>query len=150
MRETYEISDRFIGAGDANHLLYEPLSSGLTFRRTRRYELEFEGERTAMDAFVRKTLFDEISHDLHEGEEPGLSGFTFFLDDGMKPGALDLEKEAILRYYAGITEPGFTLKNLKIRQRIYLFGGKVDESDRFVRDICNAAIHQWNVTQANV
>ena len=150
MRETYEISDRFIGAGDANHLLYEPLSSGLTFRRTRRYELEFEGERTAMDAFVRKTLFDEISHDLHDGEEPGLSGFTFFLDYGMKPGALDLEKEAILRYYAGITEPGFTLKNLKIRQRIYLFGGKVDESDRFVRDICNAAIHQWNVTQANV
>ena len=150
MRETYEISDRFIGAGDANHLLYEPLSSGLTFRRTRRYELEFEGERTAMDAFVRKTLFDEISHDLHEGEEPGLSGFTFFLDYGMKPGALDLEKEAILRYYAGITESGFTLKNLKIRQRIYLFGGKVDESDRFVRDICNAAIHQWNVTQANV
>ena len=150
MRETYEISDRFIGAGDANHLLYEPLSSGLTFRRTRRYELEFEGERTAMDAFVRKTLFDEISHDLHEGEEPGLSGFTFFLDYGMKPGALDLEKEAILRYYVGITEPGFTLKNLKIRQRIYLFGGKVDESDRFVRDICNAAIHQWNVTQANV
>ena len=150
MRETYEISDRFIGAGDANHLLYEPLSSGLTFRRTRRYELEFEGERTAMDAFVRKTLFDEISHDLHEGEEPGLSGFTFFLDYGMKPGALDLEKEAILRYYAGITEPGFTIKNLKIRQRIYLFGGKVDESDRFVRDICNAAIHQWNVTQANV
>ena len=126
MQETYEISDRFIGAGDANHLLYEPLSSGLTFRRTRRYELEFEGERTAMDAFVRKTLFDEISHDLHEGEEPGLSGFTFFLDYGMKPGALDLEKEAILRYYAGITEPGFTLKNLKIRQRIYLFGGKVD------------------------
>ena len=150
MRETYEISDRFIGAGDANHLLYEPLSSGLTFRRTRRYELEFEGERTAMDAFVRKTLFDEISHDLHEGEEPGLSGFTFFLDYGMTPGALDPEKEAILRYYAGITEPGFTLKNLKIRQRIYLFGGKVDESDRFVRDICNAAIHQWNVTQANV
>ena len=150
MRETYEISDRFIEAGDANHLLYEPLSSGLTFRRTRRYELEFEGERAAMDAFVRKTLFDGISQDLHEGDAPGLSGFTFFLDYGMKPGALDLEKETILRYYAGITEPGFELKNLRIRQRIYLFGGKGDESDRFVRDICNAAIHQWNVTQANV
>ena len=150
MRETYEISDRFIEAGDANHLLYEPLNSGLTFRRTRRYELEFEGERAAMDAFVRKTLFDGISQDLHEGDAPGLSGFTFFLDYGMKPGALDLEKETILRYYAGITEPGFELKNLRIRQRIYLFGGKADESDRFVRDICNAAIHQWNVTQANV
>jgi hypothetical protein len=150
MRETYEISDRFIEAGDANHLLYEPLSSGLTFRRTRRYELEFEGERAAMDAFVRKTLFDGISQDLHEGDAPGLSGFTFFLDYGMKPGALDLEKETILRYHAGITESGFELKSLRIRQRIYLFGGKADESDRFVRDICNAAIHQWNVTQANV
>lgn len=150
MRETYEISDRFIEAGDANHLLYEPLGSGLTFRRTRRYELEFEGERAAMEAFVRKTLFDEISQDLHEGEDAGLQGFTFFLDYGMKPGALDLEKEAILRYYSGITDPGFTLSSLKIRQRIYLFGGKTDESDRFVRDICNAAIHQWNVTQANV
>ena len=150
MRETYEISDRFIEASDANHLLYEPLGSGLTFRRTRRYELEYEGERSAMEAFVRKTLFDEISQEFHEGEEPALKGFTFFLDYGMKPGALDLEKEAILRYYAGIVDPGFTLGSLKIRQRIYLFGGKADESDRFVRDICNAAIHQWNVTQANV
>lgn len=149
MRETFEISDRFIEAGDANHLLYEPLGSGLTFRRTRRYELEFEGDRAAMEAFVRKTLFDEISQDLHEGEAPGLQGFTFFLDYGMKPGALDLEKEAILRYYSFIKDPGFTLSSLKIRQRIYLFGGKTDESDRFVRDICNAAIHQWNVTQAN-
>ena len=104
MRETYEISDRFIEAGDANHLLYEPLSSGLTFRRTRRYELEFEGTRPPMEAFVRKTLFDEISQEFHEGEEPALKGFTFFLDYGMKPGALDLEKETILRYYAGIKD----------------------------------------------
>ena len=149
MRETYEISDRFIEAGDANELLYEPLSSGLTFRRTRRYELEFEGEGSALEAFVRKTLFDEISHGMHQGETPALTGFTFFLEYGMKPGALDLEKEAILRYYAGIKEPGFPLKDLKIRQRIYLFGGKADESGRFVRDICNAAVHHWNVTQAN-
>jgi hypothetical protein len=66
----------------------------------------------------------------------------------MKPGALDLEKEAILTYYKGIEEPSFELKELKIRQRIYLFGGKSDDSDRFVRDICNAAIHKWNVIQA--
>ena len=98
---------------------------------------------------MRKTLFDEISHGMHQGEAPALTGFTFFLEYGMKPGALDLEKEAILRYYAGIKEPGFTLKDLKIRQRIYLFGGKADESGRFVRDICNAAVHHWNVTQAN-
>lgn len=150
MRETYEISDRFLEAGDANHLLYEPLGGGLTFRRTRRYELEFEGGSDAVEAFVRKTLFDEISQELHRGEDPALQGFAFFLDYGMKPGALDLEKEAVLRYFEGIADPGFTLTSLGIRQRIYLFGGKTDESDRFVRDICNPAIHQWNVTHAHV
>ena len=45
-------------------------------------------------------------------------------------------------------DPGFKLKGLQIRQRIYLFDGKSDDSDRFVRDICNAAIHNWNVIKA--
>ncbi len=150
MREIYEISDRFIEAGDANGLLYEPLAEAPTYRRTRRYEIEFEGDKAALEAFVRKTLLDEISQELHSGEEPALKGFSFALDYGMKPGALDLEKEAILNYRRGIPEPGFELKELRIRQRIYLFGGKGDESDRFVRDLCNAAIHQWNVLPGHV
>ena len=149
MLETYEISDRFIEAGDANDLLYEPLAGGLTYRRTRRYELEYEGETSAIELFVRKTLFDEISQDIQQGQAAALTGYGFYLEYGMKPGALDLEKETILRYYGGIKEPGFVLKDLKIRQRIYLFGVKSDESSRFVRDICNAAIHQWTVSQAN-
>jgi hypothetical protein len=150
MRETFEISDRFIEAGDANGLLYEPLGGGLTYRRTRRYELDYEGEKAAMEAFVRKTLLDPISQELHEGEDAALDGYAFALEYGMKPGALDLEKEAILSYYGGIPSPGFELKELRIRQRIYLFGGKGDESGRFVRDICNAAIHQWKVLPAHV
>jgi hypothetical protein len=150
MREIYEISDRFLSAGDANGLLYEPLAGGLTYRRTRRYELEYEGEKTAMEAFVRKTLLDEVSQELHTGEDAALTGHGFALEYGMKPGALDLEKEAILSYYRGIPTPGFELKELRIRQRIYLFGGKGDESGRFVRDLCNAAIHQWNVLPGHV
>ena len=150
MRETYEISDRFIEAGDANGLLYEPLEGGLTYRRTRRYELEYDGERGAMEAFVRKTLLDEISQELHEGEDAALSGHTFALEYGMKPGALDLEKEAILGYYRGIPDPGFELKDLRIRQRVYLFGGRSEDADRFVRDLCNAAVHQWNVLPGHV
>lgn len=150
MREIYEISDRFIEAGDANGLLYEPLAGGLTYRRTRRYHLEFEGDTAAMEAFVRKTLLDEISQELHAGEDAALTGYGFALEYGMKPGALDLEKEAILSYYRGIPSPGFELKELRIRQRIYLFGGKGDESGRFVRDLCNAAIHQWNVLPGHV
>jgi hypothetical protein len=150
MREIYEISDRFIEAGDANSLLYEPLAGGLTYRHTRRYELDYEGEKTAMEAFVRKTLLDEISQDLHAGEDAALKDYSFALEYGMKPGALDLEKEAILNYYRGISAPGFELKELRIRQRIYLFGGKGDDSARFVRDICNAAIHQWKVLPGHV
>ena len=150
MREIYEISDRYIEAGDANGLLYEPLASVLTYRRTRRYELEYEGEKVRMEAFVQKTLLDEISQVMHTGEETALKGHSFALEYGMKPGALDLEKEAILNYYRGMKEPGFELKELRIRQRIYLFGGKGEESGRFVRDICNAAIHHWNVLPGHV
>lgn len=149
MRETFEISDRYIEAGNANGLLYEPLSGEVTFRRTRRYEIEFEGKKKKLEKFVRRTLLDEVSQELHEGESPALKDFTFALDYGMKPGALDLEKEAILSYYRGIEKPGFELKELTIRQRIYLFGAKSGDSDRFVRDICNAAIHHWNVLPGN-
>lgn len=150
MREIFEISDRFIEAADASHLLYEPVERELTFRRTRRYELEAEGDQDKLEAFVKKTLLDDISQELHFGEDPALKDFVFVLEYGMKPGALDLEKEAILTYYKGIEDPGFELKDLKIRQRLYLFGDKDAKSDRFVRDICNAAIHNWNVIPGNV
>ena len=145
MRKTFEISDRFIEAGDANELLYEPLGGDLTFRRTRRYEIDFEGEENNLVSFVEKTLRDPISQDLKKGEDSAFTAFAFVLEYGMKSGALDLEKEAILSYYRGIENPGFELKELNIRQRIYLFGNSRDESDRFIRDICNYAIHNWSV-----
>lgn len=148
MQEIFEISDRLIEAGDANVLLYEPLEGGLTFRRTRRYVLEFEGDKSSASAFVEKTLFDEISQELHQGETPALSDFTFAVEYGMKPGALDLEKEAILNYYQKIEEPGFELKSLTIRQRIYVFGGEAHHSDRFVKDVCNVSIHNWSIISA--
>jgi len=149
MREAYEISDRFIEAADADHLLYEPLPERLAFRRTRRYLFEFSGDEEALGAFVRRTLFDPISQSLHRGEEPALEGFLFALDYGMKPGALDLEKEAVLAYHAGLESPGFSIESLVIRQRLYLFGEGKGRADRFVRDLCNPAIHQWNVIQGN-
>lgn len=150
MQETYEISDRFIEAGDANELLYEPLKERLTFRQTRRYELDCEGSKESLEAFVKATLLDDISQELHAGESAALEGSLFYVEYGMKPGALDLEKEAILTYYRGIEEPGFLINDLKIRQRIYVFGSAADSSisDKFVRDICNRAIHNWTVTHA--
>jgi hypothetical protein len=152
MREIYEISDRFIPDADANALLYEPLDGGLRFRRTRRYGLFGSGETGAMERFVRTTLFDEISQDLHVGETPALSGAAFILEYGMKPSALDLEKEAIVRHYRGLIDPGFNLEDLVIRQRIYLFGAAEAKApvERFVRDICNPAVHHWQVISAHV
>jgi len=148
MRETFEISDRYIEPGSADGLLYEPLEGSATYRATRRYEIEYEGETEAMKSFVERVLFDPVSQEFHQGEAAALKDFTFALDYGMKPGALDLEKEAILAHYRGIEEPGFDLKNLAIRQRVYLFGAREDDSKRFVRDICNAAIHHWTVIKA--
>jgi len=152
MRAVYEISDRHIEPGDANALLYEPVANGYTFHRTKLYEFDCPDgtDEETVAAFVRSTLLDPISQDLHRGEEGPSDGAAFVLEYGMKPGALDLEKEAILAYYRGVPEPGFLLEGLSVVQRIYVFGepagtDSASLSERFVRDICNAAIHRWNV-----
>lgn len=150
MTAVFEITDRFIEAGDASALLYAPLQRSLTFRQTRRYEFDFEGDAGAVEDFVRHTLLDEVSQELHIGEDPALNEFLFVLDYGMRPDALDLEKETVVRFFSGIENPGFTLNSLTIRQRIYVFGeGESTNSDRFIRDICNGAVHNWKVIEAS-
>lgn len=150
MTAYYEIVDRFLEPGDCNAILYAPVADGMTYRETRRYTFAIEGGGEALDAFVRATLLDPVSQDLHGGEKPALSDYAFVLDYGMKPGALDLEKEAILNYYRNLEEPGFELTELKIERRLYLFADAepTAESSVFIRDICNPAIHIWNVTDA--
>ncbi len=146
MREFFEISDRYIEPAPANSLLYEPVADGLTFRHTRRYEFDFDGSEIALTGFVRDTLYDDVSQAFHKGDDAALSGFVFALDYGMKPGALDLEKETVLEYYRGISDPEFSIEKLEIRQRIYVFGEtERDLSKRFIRDICNGAVHNWKV-----
>jgi hypothetical protein len=68
----------------------------------------------------------------------------------MKPGALDLEKEAIMNYYRGRSGDAFVLKNLQISQRIYIFGqGDANAiSARFVKDIVNPAVHKHQLSVA--
>ena len=67
----------------------------------------------------------------------------------MKPGALDLEREAILSSHRGARDRSIEIISLKITQRIYIFSGEGAVPDRFIRDICNSAIHVWSVTEAN-
>lgn len=148
MRLEAEVVGRFDEAGDCDRLLYAPLDRKRTFRRTRRYALEFSGDAGAAEAFLRRVLADEVSQEFHVGGAPALEGDLFHLDFGMKRGALDLEKETILRYFRELEDPGFSIGALEITQRVYVFGDSEGDglsSDRFVRDIVNPAIHRWNV-----
>jgi len=148
-----EVTGRFDHAGDANALVYSPLAAPHTYHRTRRYTLEIaeptpEAEAAAR-AFVESTLVEEVSQQVHFGESPALPGDTFILDYGFKPGALDLERETILSYYRGLPDPGFTLLQLTITQRLYLFASQESASpEKFVRDIVNPAIHRHQVIAA--
>ncbi len=150
MRLQAEVIGRFDHAGDANALLYTPLAARLTARHTRRYTVEFEGDEAALVAFLTKVLADPVSHELRTGASPSLEGYAFFLDYGMKAGALDHEKETILAHHQHTPGAGFTITGLKINHRVYLFGeaGAAAHADRFVKDIVNPAIHTWQVTAA--
>ena len=145
MHTRYEITGRFEEPADCSALLYAPLAEPLSFRRSRSYEFEFEGAVDSLTAFVRRCLLDEISQELSTGPEPW-SDYAFALEFGMKPGALDLEKEAVLNFYRSLENPGFELKNLDFRHRIYVFGdASASVSETFERDIVNPAIHTWRI-----
>ncbi len=144
---TYEISNKFDTEGDAQSLLYEPPASPLRFRKTMRYIFDCEGDAKALDAFVHEVLVDRISQTAHQDAKPLWDGTAFILDYGMKGGALDLEKEAILGYYRTLKAPAFKLNKLTLKTRIYVFGEGAD-SDVFVKDIVNPAIQNSELIHA--
>ncbi len=147
-----EVLGRYDHAADANKLLYAPLAQALTYRESRRYTIEATGDEAACTTFLQRVLSDATSHELHVGEAPVLGGYSFYLDYGMKPGALDLEKEMILTYFRGLEKPAFQLVTFKIERRVYLFGAAAAEvsalSERFVKDIVNPAVHHCSVAAA--
>ncbi len=155
MNLTAEVIGLLDSPADCSKLLYAPLAEPLTFRQTRRYHLEYSGSEEAAKAFVEKVLFDQVSERLHFGDGAGLDGARFALDYGMKPGALDLEKETVMRYYRETAEAGnagdLEIHDLKITHRIYVFSADESaaaEPGRFIKDVCNPAIHTWSVTDA--
>ena len=144
---TFEVFSRFQAATDANKLLYTPIADKLTYNHTRYYTAECEGGEEAARDYLRRVLVDPISQRVQEDDTPALTGELFCISYGIKKGALDLEKEAILANYAGRKGLPFTLKSLTITQRIYIFGEGDKEalSARFCKDVCNPAIHTWSV-----
>ncbi len=147
MTQSFEILGKFDHEGDCQKLLYAPLAQKLTFRETNLYKVDYEGDAAALEAFVRQVLLDPISQDICEGGASAFEKASFVLEYGMKGGALDLEKETILGYFRSLQNPGFTLTKLTLRKRVYVFGDQASETP-FVRDICNPAIHTWEVRRA--
>ena len=147
-----EVVCRFEEPEDCSALLYAPLDKKLTYRKTHRYGLVYEGSKTKLESFIEDTLLDPVSQDLVLGGRPALDGALFHLDYGMKKGVLDLEKETILRYYRELDGTDFDIVELELSTRIYVFGdaseGGSSVSDIFVRDIVNPAIHRWDVDDA--
>jgi hypothetical protein len=142
----FEITGKFDAEADCSKLLYAPLALALTQRQTQCYTLDYEGNTEALRAFVNQVLVDAISQDLHEGDAPLFPEAKFVLEYGMKGGALDLEKEAILQYYRQLESPGFSLEKLVLRRRVYVFGTGADPAP-FVRDVVNPAIHTSRVIE---
>ena len=144
---TFEVFSRFQSATDANKLLYTPLPDALTYNHTRLYTAEVEGDIDAARAYLRSVVVEPISQKVQEDGTPALSGELFCISYGIKKGALDLEKEAILTNYRGRKDMGFTMTSLTITQKIYIFGKGDKEAlaARFCNDVCNPAIHTWSV-----
>ncbi len=144
---TFEVFSRFQAAADANKLLYTPIADELTYNHTRLYTARCEGDEAAARAYLREVLMDPISQRVQESGRPALTGELFCISYGIKKGALDLEKEAIMTNYAGRRGLSFTLRALTITQNIYIFGegDKAKLAERFCKDVCNPAIHTWSV-----
>jgi hypothetical protein len=142
-----ELESRYRTRRPAAELSYAPLPEGLTYRATRRYELAFDGERAAADAFVRHLLWDEVAEKLHEDEPDDVSdGVSFYLERAIKPGCLDLEQEAIMAAYAALPRPsGWTLRHIAVSHRFYFYGAAAVNVDAVVRDMVNPVIHRWRI-----
>ena len=147
MTLTLEVFSRFQSATDANKLLYTPIADQLTYNHTRLYTVECEGDTAAARDDLRRVLVDEISQQVKDDGTHALSGELFCISYGIKKGALDLEKEAILANYRGRKGLPFTITALTITQKVYVFvqGDKDALAARFCRDVCNPAIHTWSV-----
>jgi hypothetical protein len=135
----FEVTGKFESESSAQKLVYAPLSAPLTYRETQCYKVEYEGAGEELETFVRKVLLDPISQSLTVGGVP-LWPAKFILEYGMKAAALDLEKETILEYLRGLSDPGFSVTKLTLRRRVYVFGEGA-EPEPFVRDMVNPAIH---------
>ncbi len=146
-----EIIPRFAEAAEADKLLYVPRHSGAVCHHTKVYHCHVEGNQEAFQTWIRRVILDETSQDMIVGPQAARPG-AVVLEYGMKPGALDHEREMILDEYRceGAADLGFSLNDLKVRTRLYFesAGGEAVDVSPFVRDLVNPAVHAHEVIEA--
>lgn len=145
-KRSFEVTGLFDREHACQKLLYAPIQGGCTYRETQVYHVEYEGSEAALEQFMRKVLVDAISQELSSADQVKFPKAAFVLEYGMKGGALDLEKETILRYLRDEPQADLNVIGLTLRKRIYVFGENLTEAP-FVRDVCNPAIHSWSVNK---
>lgn len=145
-----EVLNRYAAERSCDALLYAPLSSVLTCRETRVYEIAFSGDGEALRAFARRVLVDDVTEEICEGADPAIPSFRFYIDIALKPGLLNLEKEYIMKYYRSSGPHPFAIDDLTIQRRVYVIGENDSVAPtRFVKDMVNPVIHVWKVVDGN-
>jgi hypothetical protein len=144
-----EVYGKYDTESDCAALLYAPLSEDAKYRESRVYTIEYEGDADQLVSFVKEVLVDSISQVMVQDGALLCQEARFYLDYGMKSSGLDLEKETILAYLRGssVQTRGFKIKQLKIKRRVYVLSQSQVKAEPFVRDLCNAAIHEWKVVE---
>ncbi|NKB23458.1 MAG: hypothetical protein GKR87_03580 [Kiritimatiellae bacterium] len=148
MQYSIEIRNRFIQKQKTNTLLYTPLKSRGAYEQTRRYTINYSGNKKALKNFVREVLVDEVSEVVSSSLSPAMQNFQFYIDVSLKPGTLNLEKEYILNYYQQLQAPDFELQECTIAQRTYIKSESESGDllpEPFIRDMVNPVIHTWNI-----
>ena len=149
MDATIEIVNRLAAPKSVNALLYTPVTSGLSCRETRVYELTADASEDAVRRFAGEVLADPVSDEIHLGATPALPGAAYHLDIALKRGLLDLEREYLLTYLRNDPKAGLSPKSLRVVRRIYIYGADASPApERIVKDVVNPVIHTWKIHHA--
>lgn len=145
MQSVFELVNRHQPWRDARGLRYAPDSDGCQYRLTRQYRIAFDGDPDAVRAFVREVLQDEVSDSLCENQAAALEPYRYIVDITLRPGCLDLEKEAVRRAIQDRNDSAWSLQELDVAHRVYLRGEQTIDADSYVRDMVNPVIHTWRL-----
>lgn len=66
----FEVISRFQAAANADALLYTPLNAGLTFRRSRVYTVEINGDEQKAREYLLSVLVDPIPRNARNRTRP--------------------------------------------------------------------------------